>query len=160
AVAAVLVVAAVAVNGIPGQTPATYVRSVVRNESNQFLFRSFELDRIMAPENGPASRRLAKVVQRELLPYQPDRSYGVDVHEFFASGSDRIYGDLTGVADPADLAAATREAIRKHPRTFVSSIGHTFWDLLANRSVFAPEDVAQRPPPQPSVTVNGEALPK
>jgi hypothetical protein len=160
AVAAVLVVAALAVKGIPGQSPATYARSVVRNESNQFLFRSFELDRIMAPENGPASRRLARVVQKELLPREPYRSYGVDVHEFFASGSDRIYGDLTGVADPADLAAATREAIRKHPRAFFSSIGHTLWDLLANRSVFAPEDVAQQPPPQPNVTVNGEALPK
>ena len=47
--------------------PAQYTRSVIRNESNQFLYRSFELDRIMAPENGPASRRLARVVERELL---------------------------------------------------------------------------------------------
>ena len=51
---AVLVVAALVVKGLPGQSPAQYTRSVIRNESNQFLYRSFELDRIMAPENGPA----------------------------------------------------------------------------------------------------------
>ena len=67
AVVALLVVAALAVRGLPGESPAQYTRSVVRSESNQFLYRSFELDRIMAPENGPASRRVATIVRRELL---------------------------------------------------------------------------------------------
>jgi hypothetical protein len=159
-VAAVLVVAALAVKGVPGQTPAAYARSVVRNESNQFLYRSFELDRLMAPENGPASRRLAQVVQRELLRREPYRSYGVDVHEFFASGSDRVFGDLTGVAAAGDLATATREAIRRHPRTFLSSIGHTLWDQLANRSVFAPDNLDQPAAPPTNVVVEGRELPK
>jgi hypothetical protein len=165
---AALVVVALAVKGLPGQTPAQYVRSVVRNESNQFTYRSFELDRIMAPENGPASKRLARTVERELLPREPYRSYGVDVREFFASGSDRIFGDLTGVAQPEDLAGATREAIRTHPGTFVSSIAGTVWDLLADRPVFAPEDVggggASRPSGQQQqqqyVVVDGRRLPK
>jgi hypothetical protein len=159
-VAVLLVVVAVAVKGVPGETPGQYARSVVRNESNQFLYRSFELDRIMAPENGPASRRVATIVGRELLGHEPYRSYGIDVHEFFASGSDRVFGDLTGVAPGADLAAATREAIRRHPRTFVSSIARTFWDQLANRSVFAPEEVALAPPPQPEIAAGGQQLPQ
>ena len=158
--AGLLVVVAVAVKGVPGETPGHYVRSVVRNESNQFLYRSFELDRIMAPENGPASRRLARVVRRELLPREPYRSYGVDVHEFFASGSDRIFGDLTGVAPAADLAAATREAIRRHPSTFLSGIARTLWDQLANRSVYAPEAVAPAPPPEPEIAAGGQQLPQ
>jgi hypothetical protein len=160
AVTALLVVAAVAVKGVPGETPSQYARSVVRNESNQFLYRSFELDRIMAPENGPASRRLARVVRRELLGREPYRSYGVDVHEFFASGSNRIFGDLTGVASAADLAAATREAIRRHPGTFLSGIARTLWDQLANRSVFAPEQVAPAPPPEPEIAAGGQQLPQ
>ena len=160
AVVVLLVVAALAVKGVPGETPGQYVRSVVRNESNQFLYRSFELDRIMAPENGPASRRLAAIVRRELLGREPYRSYGIDVHEFFASGSDRVFGDLTGVAPPNELAAATREAIRRYPRTFVSSIAHTFWDQLANRSVYAPEEVAPAPPPQPEIAAGGPQLPQ
>ena len=167
AVMAVLVVAALGIKGLPGQSPAQYTRSVIRNESNQFVYRSFELDRIMAPENGPASRRLARVVERELLPREPYRSYGVDVHEFFASGSDRIFGDLTGVAAPADLAAATREAIRKHPRTFVSSIARTWWEQLANRPVYAPESSggataggASQPNQTDFIVVNGRRLPR
>jgi hypothetical protein len=161
AVVGVLVIVALAVKGVPGETPGQYVRSVVRNESNQFLYRSFELDRIMAPENGPASRRLATTVKQKLLVREPYRSYGVDVHEFFASGSDRVFGDLTGVADPSDLAAATREAIRRHPRAFASSIGHTLWDQLANRSVFAPESIQQTTAQaQPDVVVKGRRLPQ
>ena len=161
AVALALVAVAVAVKGVPGETPGQYARSVVRNESNQFLFRSFELDRIMAPQNGPASRRLARVVKRRLLGREPYRSYRVGVDEFFSSGSDRVYGDLTGVAAPGDLAVATREAIRRHPDTFLSSISRTFWDLVANRSVSAPEDIGKpAPPTQPAVTVKGGPLPK
>jgi Glycosyltransferase family 87 len=159
AVAALLVIVTVAVKGLPGETPGQYARSVVRNESNQFLYRSFELARIMAPENGPASRRLATTVKSKLLVHEPYRSYGVDVHEFFASGSDRLFGDLTGVAPPDDLAVATREAIRRHPRAFASSIGHTLWDQLANRSVFAPE-VAPAPSPKPDIAAGGQQLPQ
>jgi hypothetical protein len=167
AVMAVLVVAALGIKGLPGQSPAQYTRSVIRNESNQFVYRSFELDRIMAPENGPASRRLARVVERELLPREPYRSYGIDVHEFFASGSDRVFGDLTGVAAPADLAAATREAIRKHPRTFVSSIARTWWEQLSSRPVYAPESQggataggASQPNQTDFIVVNGRRLPR
>jgi hypothetical protein len=163
---ALLVVAALAVKGLPGQSPSEYVRSVKQNESNQFLYRSFELERIMAPENGPASRRLAAVVRRELLTREPYRSYGVDVHEFFASGSDRVFGDLTGVANAADLAAATREAIRAHPGAFSSGIGRTFWEQLARRQVFAPEpsegDSGGAPTAAQTeyVVVDGRRLPK
>jgi hypothetical protein len=167
AAVAVLVVTALMFKGLPGQTPTQYTRSVVRNESNQFVYRSFELDRIMAPENGPASRRLAKVVERELLPREPYRSYGIDVHEFFSSGSNRIFGDLTGVAKPADLAEATREAIRKHPRKFASSIAHTLWEQLASRPVYAPEAGsaadsrgAAQPGETDFIVVNGRRLPK
>ncbi len=168
AAVAVLVVAAVAVKGLPGQSPAEYSRSVLRNESNQFVYRAFELDRIMAPENGPVSRRLARQVERELLTREPYRSYGIDVHEFFSSGSNRIFGDLTGVANAADLAAATREAIREHPGEFVSSITRTFWNQLADRPVFAPADVgggdssqgSRVNEPEESIVVSGGRLPK
>jgi hypothetical protein len=168
-VAAGLVLLALGVKGLPGESPGHYTKAVVRNESNQFLYRSFELDRIMAPENGPASRRLAHIVQRDLLTREPYRSYDIDVHEFFASGSDRMFGDLTGVAPAADLAAGTREAIRSHPGTFLKSIGRTLWELLSSRPVYAPETVV---PPSTSlaggartgsteyIVVNGRRLPK
>jgi hypothetical protein len=136
--AGLLVVAVVAARGWPTKSPTQYVRSVEQNWSNQFLYRSFELDRIMRPSNGPASRRLGQVVRRDLLNREPYRSYGVGVHEFFASGSDRVFGDLTGVAPPGDLAAGTREAIRRHTGTFARSIGRTIWEEVALRPVYAP----------------------
>ncbi|MEN3313313.1 MAG: alpha,2-mannosyltransferase [Actinomycetota bacterium] len=173
AAVAMLVVAALAVKGLPGESPAQYTRSVIRNESNQFVYRTFELERIMAPENGPASRRLAHVVEQKLLTREPYRSYGINVHEFFSSGSNRMFGDLTGVASGADLAAATREAIRKHSGKFASSIARTLWEELASRPVYAPEGAgapeaagagdsqgASQPNEAEFIVVNGRRLPK
>jgi hypothetical protein len=53
------------------------------------LFRAFVTDRIVAPDNGPASRRLAAAVRTDLLPRQPYRGDGITLHEFFTSGSAR-----------------------------------------------------------------------
>ncbi len=166
----VLAVVSLAVRGLPGQSPGEYARSVKVNESNQFLYRAFELDRIFAPENGPASERLATIVRQQLLPREPYKSYGVTVHQFFASGSDRVFGDLTTVAPASDLAAATREAIRKHPRKFASSIGRTIWEQIALRPVYGPEAAAPEPATTASsgqpgsggdyVVVNGRRLPR
>lgn len=168
AAVALLIVLGLVIHGWPVQSPSTYVTSVTQNASNQFTYRAFELDKIMSPDNGPASRRIAEIVRQRLLPIEPYRSYGVTVRQFFSSGSDRVFGDLTGVAPPSDLARATREAIRKHPGTFARSIGQTVFDELARRPVFAP-DVARvstsTAPTQAQqqtdyVTVNGRRLPK
>jgi hypothetical protein len=110
---------------------------------------------------------VARVVQQQLLTREPYRSYGVGVREFFASGSDRVFGDLTGVVNASDLAAATREGIRRHPSAFASSILRTIWDELANRPVYAPERVvsvgseAGSPTKQTKVVVvKGRRLPE
>ncbi|MFL5944945.1 MAG: glycosyltransferase family 87 protein [Gaiellaceae bacterium] len=146
-------VVVLAVHGWPGKSPADYARGVTQNESNQFLYRSFELERIMSPSNGPASRRVAQTVRRTLLTREPYRSYEVDVDEFFSSGSDRVFGDMTGVVPAADLAGATREAIREHPGAFAGGIGRTIWKQIAQRPVYAPEpskEEAAAPPPASS----------
>jgi hypothetical protein len=135
-----LVVVALAVKVSSGQNPVENVRSVSQSPSTAiFLFRAYEIDRIVSPENGPASQELAHVVQRDLLTQEPYRSYGIDLNEFFSSGSDRMFADLTSFAGVVDLEAVTREAIRSHPRTFATSIGRTIWQLLGTRRVFAPE---------------------
>jgi Dolichyl-phosphate-mannose-protein mannosyltransferase len=162
---AVAVVLLLVVRGWPGQSPGDYLTALKVNTSNQFLYRAFELDKIMAPENGPASRRAAGIVRRDLLTKEPYRSYGIDVHEFFASGSDRVFGDLTGVVSPADLAAATREAIRRHPATFANDIAHTAGAQLWSAHVTAPEgqssgEEPQKAPTQQFIVVKGRRLPK
>jgi hypothetical protein len=163
---ALLVVAVLGLRGWPGQNPGQYLRSVKQNASLQFLYRAFELDRIVSPQNGPASRRVAAVVRRELLTQEPYRSYGVDINEFFSSGSDRVFGDMTNVVGPDDLAAATREAIRRHRKTFVTSIARTIWEEFALRPVYAPEPAAAGNEGAASkqatdyIVVNGRKLPR
>ena len=63
------------------------------------FFRAFTREHIVAPDNGPDSRRLAQVIQKDLLTQEPYRSYGVTVQGFFARGSDREFEDLIGITD-------------------------------------------------------------
>ena len=169
-----LVAVVVAVNWSSVQNPAENVRSFAQGPpSDIFLFRAFEMDRIVSPENGPASRHLASVVERELLANEPYRSYDVDLDEFFSSGSDRMFVDLASLGGSADLQVVTEEAIRRHPGTFAAGIAGTIWAMLWSRRVYGPEtavpsaepgrgrdlgvvDVSDRELPQPT---EGELIP-
>ena len=156
----VVAVAVVAVRGLPN--PVEFGRTLAQTPSSSiFLFRVFEMDRIVEPENGPASRELARVVERDLLTQEPYRSYGIDLDEFFSSGSDRMFVDLNTLGG-ADLQAVTDEAIRAHPWAFAEGIASTVWAQLWARRVYAPEAPAgtAEPQPPPVVVVNGKTLPR
>ena len=87
----------------------------------------------------------------------------------FSSGSDRIYGDVTGVSGDVDLPAVTTEAIRSHPRAFATGIARTMWALLRARvfaSMRVPPDAADPTPSAeptedagPYVVIDGRTLP-
>jgi hypothetical protein len=102
------------------------------------LFRAFVADRIVEPENGPASRELSRAVSRDLLPYEPYRSYGVDLEGFFSSGSSRMHDDLIVLADRTwgwdddyrHLARVGREAVRAHPGTYLRGVARDVRRLL------------------------------
>ena len=102
------------------------------------LFRAFVADRIVEPDNGPASRELADVVARDLLPYEPYRSYGIGLDEFFGSGSSRMHDDLTVLSDRAwgwdddyrHLARVGREAVLAHPTAYARGVARDVWRLL------------------------------
>jgi hypothetical protein len=131
-------VAVVAIRGPDIGSPSEYARNLAQAPSSQvFLFRAFEINRIVAPDNGPASAELARAVERELLTKEPYLSYDIDVDEFFSSGSDRVFGDLTSLGGSTDLAAVTHEAIREHPGVFAKGIARTIWQQLWSRRVYA-----------------------
>lgn len=102
------------------------------------LFRAFVADRIVEPENGPASRELARVVARELLPHEPYRSYGIDLERFFSSGSTRMHDDLTVLSDRTwgwdddyrHLARVGREAVLAHPGAYARGVARDLGRLL------------------------------
>jgi hypothetical protein len=102
------------------------------------LFRAFVADRIVRPENGPASRELARAVARDLLPHEPYRSYGIDLDRFFSSGSSRMHDDLVVLADRTwgwdddyrHLGRVGREAVRAHPGTYLRGVARDTYRLL------------------------------
>lgn len=112
--------------------------AVVRGGSASLLFRTFVADRIVEPGNGPASAELARAVARQLLPYEPYRSRGIDLDTFFSSGSSRMHDDLTVLADRTwgwgddyrHLGRVAREAIREHPSVYARGVTGDLWRLL------------------------------
>lgn len=100
--------------------------------------RVFLTERIVRPENGPASRQLARMVQQNLLPKEPYRSYGVGLDDFFSDPSPRMLADLVWLShrkfgwksDARILGKVGVEAVRAHPRAYVSGVATTMSELL------------------------------
>jgi hypothetical protein len=113
--------------------------TLVRGGGQAFpLYRAFVVEGIVRPENGDATRELARAVARDLLPREPYRSYRVDLDAFFTSRSARMHEDLVGLSDRtwgwdddyAHLARVGWEAVRAHPATFAGSVARDAWRLL------------------------------
>jgi hypothetical protein len=104
------------------------------------FYRAFITDKIVSPENGPASRRLANAIQRHLLTRNPYKAYDVTLHEVFASGSFRIHEDLYLLSDQvfgwksnySIERKAGVEAVKAHPRKYFGDVAHTIWRQLSN----------------------------
>src|SRR5436190_1620068 len=103
------------------------------------FYRAYITDKIVSPENGPASRRLARAVRQHLVTRNPYKSYGVTVDEVFRSGSFRIHEDFYLLSDEffgwdsnySVLRKAGIEAVRKHPGAYLSGVLETVWQQLS-----------------------------
>ena len=113
--------------------------TVARGGNSRLPFeRAFLTEKIVRSENGPASRRLAAAVERELLPEEPYRSYGIGLEDFFSNPSPRMKEDLGALANRLDgwqsderlLRDVGIEAVRAHPGAYASGVATTAWDLL------------------------------
>jgi hypothetical protein len=134
------------------------------------FYRAFITDKIVAPDNGPASRRLAEAVRRHLVTRDPYKAYGVTVAQVFSSGSFRIHEDMYTLSDQyfgwdsnySILRKAGIEAVEKHPGKYASGVLHTIWQQLA-RSYFRTLPTKQAPATAAAapkvVKVKGRALP-
>src|SRR5439155_3389067 len=63
------------------------------------FYRAYITDKIVSPNNGPASRKLAAAVREHLVTRNPYKAYGVTVGEVFRSGSFRIHEDFYLLSD-------------------------------------------------------------
>jgi hypothetical protein len=131
--------------------------TVVRGGSASLLFRTFVADRIVRPDNGPASEELARAVESGLLPNEPYRSRRIDLDTFFSSGSPRMFDDLTVLADRTwgwdddyrHLGRVAREAIRAHPATYARGVTRDLWRLLL-WPLYSSVDQPPAPAPTPA----------
>jgi hypothetical protein len=118
------------------------------------FYRAFITDKIVSPENGPASRRLGEAVRRHLVTRDPYKAYDVTVADVFRSGSFRIHEDFYLLSDEyfgwdsnySVLRKAGVEAVRKHPGAYASGVLETIWHQLS-------EPYFRSPPAQPQVTI-------
>jgi hypothetical protein len=118
--------------------------TVARGGNSRLPFeRVYLTDRIVRPDNGPASRRLAEAARRELLPVEPYRSYGIGLRDLFSDPSPRMKDDLGWLANQLDgwksderlLRDAGIEAVRTHPGTYSRGVATSVLNQL-HRSVF------------------------
>jgi hypothetical protein len=131
------------------------------------FYRAFITDRIVSPDNGPASRKLAKAIQQHLLTRDPYKAYGVTLDKVFSSGSFRIHEDLYLLSDHvfgwdsnySVLRKAGIEAVRKHPGTYAHGVLGTIWHQLSKSYFRPPPSPTSSKSAAPTVVVKGERLP-
>jgi hypothetical protein len=131
------------------------------------FYRAYITDKIVSPENGPASRRLAEAVRSHLVTREPYKSYGVTVAEVFRSGSFRIHEDFYLLSDQvfgwdtnySVLRKVGIEAVRRHPGAYASGVLDTIWKQLSKSYFRSPPGNQAARPAQPVVEVKGQKLP-
>jgi hypothetical protein len=134
------------------------------------FYRAFITDRIVSPNNGPASRELARAVQQRLITRNPYKAYGVTTKDVFSSGSFRIHEDLYVLSDRvfgwnsdySVLRKAGIEAVRAHPGKYTSGVLHTIWQELSKSYFRVPPSLAtgaKRAAKPRTIRVKGRRLP-
>ncbi len=146
------------------------------------FLRVFLADKTISPENGDASRRLAGLIEDEVLTKEPHAGLGVTLDAYLENGSNYETVRLIALSDRAlgedenyaVLFDSALEAIREHPGTYFRGVTDAFREFLTQaplredvgpREQTAPEtppatfetDASRLPNPQAHVLV--EAVP-
>jgi hypothetical protein len=108
------------------------------------LYRLFTVDRIVRPENGIYSKKLADDVASNLLTQEPYKSYQIDSNIFFTSGDPRMMNDLISFSDRQYgwesnykiLGEVSREAILNYPRVYTYGVSNTLLGVFEIPSDF------------------------
>jgi hypothetical protein len=134
------------------------------------FLRVWLADNTISPANGPASRRLARLVEDHVLTEEPYRSLHVPLDAYLQNGSNYETVRLIALSDDvlgrdenySVLFDSAVEAIRKHPGTYVSGVAGLFWDFLMQspiREAVGPRAQTAPEPPRPTYVNNGVTLP-
>jgi Dolichyl-phosphate-mannose-protein mannosyltransferase len=127
-------------------------------------------DATISPGNGEASRRLSRLIEREVLEESPHARLDVPLDAYLANGtnyetvrlialSDRVLGRGENYGVLFDSAL---EAIRDHPGTYVRGVADTYWDFLRQqplREDVGPREQTSPEPPARTYESDGVELP-
>ncbi len=134
------------------------------------FLRVFLADKTISPENGPASRRLTDLIEREVLAKEPHANLNVTLETYLAAGSNYETVRLIALSDSVlgrdesydVLFDSAVEAIRDRPRTYVNGVADTFWEFLVQeplREDIRPREQTAPEPPPPTFELDGSVLP-
>lgn len=130
----------------------------------------FTGNRTIEPDNGPASGRLAELIEAEVLSKEPFSGLQVPLDVYLENGSnyetvrlialsDRVLGRET---DYDVLFDSALEAIRQHPGVYFRRVADTFWEFLVQRPLregIAPRAQTEPSPPPRTFEIDGVVLP-
>jgi hypothetical protein len=127
------------------------------------LYRALLFDRIVEPDNGPASRRLEQAVEEHLVTREPYRSYGITTRQVFEEASARVHEDLYTLSDEVfgwdedyqTLRDVGVEAVKAHPGAYASGVLDTVWQQLSEPYY----RVVGEPPAEPAPDDQATGLP-
>lgn len=130
----------------------------------------FNANKTVAPENGAASERLARLIEEEVLSRDPHASLKVSLDAYLLNGSNYEVVRLIALSDSVlgreenydVLFDSALEAIREHPDTYARGVATTFWDFLVQKPLregVAPRQQTAPAPAAPTFEVDGVTLP-
>ncbi|HYI74492.1 MAG TPA: hypothetical protein VEW90_04410, partial [Gaiellaceae bacterium] len=130
----------------------------------------FTSNRTVSPENGPASERLAALIEGQVLDRPPFSPLDVSLEAYLRNGTNYETVRLIALSDralgPEDdygvLFDAAVEAIREHPETYFRGVADTFWEFLRQKPLrenVVPRAQTAPEPPSPTYESGGDVLP-
>jgi 4-amino-4-deoxy-L-arabinose transferase-like glycosyltransferase len=130
----------------------------------------FLANKTISPDNGPASERLARLIEDEVLSKDPHASLGVTLDSYLRNGSNYETVRLIALSDTVlgrdenydVLFDSALEAIREHPGTYARGVADTFWEFLVQKPLregVAPREQAAPEEPAPTYESDGVTLP-
>jgi hypothetical protein len=134
------------------------------------FLRVFLADKTISPENGDASRRLADLIEAEVLSKEPHAGLDVPLDAYLQNGSNYETVRLIGLSDSVYgrdanydvLFDSALEAIREHPGTYVRGVADAFREFLTQaplREDVVPREQSAPEAPAPTFEADGVVLP-
>ena len=130
----------------------------------------FTGNQTISPDNGPASRRLAELIEQQVLAKPPFESLRVPLETYVQTGSNYETVRLIALSDRVlgrgenydVLFDSALEAIREHPATYFGGVAETIGDFLTQRPLregIGPRAQTAPEAPPPTFDVDGQLIP-